>query len=1190
MELAATGRVLGWRVSVDRGASKATALVRTAAAEYELQARPAAGYKKALGAFFAQLSVLREVCAALDPAAPGGSLEASLDEVVLRLARSRVEHGYATARDAVLLNARFLLSRFADLDAATGPKGLKFLATEFARALEREAQGYRYVGPQQQSRDASGIVIRDAGAEDKAVAEPDADEEYARQLQAQFDTQAAARARGGAGGAKAAPYVQVSREEIADDYPAPAAYVKEEDELDELLMADEEDLSGLTDPEALPRRLLTDFSVYDAEGWLSSLELLPMWRGVDPSVELFASGIVVDDDGDFSGGQALVGSGEEAEVKEEDEDEAGGSSSAGAAGSSSSAASAPSAPPTPAGMRVCLSQIKDWVVEMGPDMLLISIRTDVAWYRLSRPAPRYAAWFAPVLKAARLAAQVLTWLSGESRASKLSFADVVKRIAAFSGAEGDAAAASLAVSRRPERVERFLLVHGAILLNQFAGWPVAAVRRSAFAAALKARMQDVRHSKLYRGVIKAAPGSAARRAVNRNPMKDRAAGARSKPMTATATAMVRSVWQSYFNIGANALDALAEAAERREGAALEAEAAVAALAEAATSAAVAKEVEEDENADEGEEDAQETALAERVDGRVVVAERATAGAEAKLVGKVLSTEGACSYYGSAQLGDLKIALGDIVALESDDDDEEMAGDEDTNASAPPLVGVVQALWKEEAGKGGKKASTASLSIQVRVLVHGTATVLGDAASGSELFLTAEHATRPLARVQGRVQARRLQRDWDPARCAEQFAEDEALRAANLAAAAAGGALSYFWRHEYVPEQGMFRDAPRDLRLGARLPEPVAPERGVRFDAATRGFFKDGVLYAPGAHVFLRPDLFDRLEGARREVALPEYLANSRFHKGSHVGLRAYGIGQIVSVCAKDGSAVVRRFYRPEDISEELAYAAPSFQAVYAARDETVRVDVREDVRGRCEVVRRGRAGRLEVDRFECVGTYDRAAGKVVDDVADEVLAVAVEEENKEAVSDDSTTKQSTDHSDSVALRTMDIFAGCGGLSEGMHQAGAAVTKWAIEYEYPAAEAFRLNNPDAATFCNNCNVLLLAAMDKAGQRERCRASEEAAQECAALDEAQRAALPAPGEVDFICGGPPCQGYSGMNRFNKGNWSMVQNSMVMAFLSYADFYRPRYFLLENVRNFVSHNKSFTFRLTLRCLLDMGYQVRS
>ena len=46
--------------------------------------------------------------------------------------------------------------------------------------------------------------------------------------------------------------------------------------------------------------------------------------------------------------------------------------------------------------------------------------------------------------------------------------------------------------------------------------------------------------------------------------------------------------------------------------------------------------------------------------------------------------------------------------------------------------------------------------------------------------------------------------------------------------------------------------------------------------------------------------------------------------------------------------------------------------------------------------------------------------------------------------------------------------------------------------------------------------------------------------------------------------------------------------MAYLSFCDLYRPRYFLLENVRNFVSHNKSFTFRLTVRSLLDMGYQV--
>ena len=101
--------------------------------------------------------------------------------------------------------------------------------------------------------------------------------------------------------------------------------------------------------------------------------------------------------------------------------------------------------------------------------------------------------------------------------------------------------------------------------------------------------------------------------------------------------------------------------------------------------------------------------------------------------------------------------------------------------------------------------------------------------------------------------------------------------------------------------------------------------------------------------------------------------------------------------------------------------------------------------------------------------------------------------------------------------------------------------------------------------------------------------QAKEQAAKLDAETVATLPAPGEVDFLCGGPPCQGYSGMNRFNKGTWSLVQNSMVMAYLSYADFYRPRYFLLENVRNFVSHNKSHAFRLTLRSLLDMGYQAR-
>ncbi|CAI7784517.1 unnamed protein product [Closterium sp. NIES-53] len=175
------------------------------------------------------------------------------------------------------------------------------------------------------------------------------------------------------------------------------------------------------------------------------------------------------------------------------------------------------------------------------------------------------------------------------------------------------------------------------------------------------------------------------------------------------------------------------------------------------------------------------------------------------------------------------------------------------------------------------------------------------------------------------------------------------------------------------------------------------------------------------------------------------------------------------------------------------------------------------------------------------------------------------------------------------LRTLDIFAGCGGLSEGLQRSGACETRWAIEYEHPAAEAFQKNHPEAAVICANCNVVLRSMMEQAGQLGDCVSTPEADEAAAKMAEAEKGKLPLPGQVDFVNGGPPCQGFSGMNRFNQNPWSKVQCEMILAFLSFADFLRPNYFLLENVRNFVSFNGARTFRLALRTLLAMGYQVR-
>lgn len=81
-------------------------------------------------------------------------------------------------------------------------------------------------------------------------------------------------------------------------------------------------------------------------------------------------------------------------------------------------------------MRVYLSQIKEWMVEFACDMCFIIVRTDCAWYKIRSVHASYSGWFEPILKVARLAVHLLGMLQEETRISRVSFADVCKRLAA----------------------------------------------------------------------------------------------------------------------------------------------------------------------------------------------------------------------------------------------------------------------------------------------------------------------------------------------------------------------------------------------------------------------------------------------------------------------------------------------------------------------------------------------------------------------------------------------------------------------------------------------------------------------------------------------------------------------------------------------------------------------------------------
>lgn len=69
------------------------------------------------------------------------------------------------------------------------------------------------------------------------------------------------------------------------------------------------------------------------------------------------------------------------------------------------------------------------------------------------------------------------------------------------------------------------------------------------------------------------------------------------------------------------------------------------------------------------------------------------------------------------------------------------------------------------------------------------------------------------------------------------------------------------------------------------------------------------------------------------------------------------------------------------------------------------------------------------------------------------------------------------------------------------------------------------------FVMSCLRLIIyrAIMEKCGDEDECLSTTEANELAAKLDEEQKRALPLPGQVDFINGGPPCQVYIYLSNF-------------------------------------------------------------
>ncbi|NBV77887.1 DNA (cytosine-5-)-methyltransferase, partial [bacterium] len=125
------------------------------------------------------------------------------------------------------------------------------------------------------------------------------------------------------------------------------------------------------------------------------------------------------------------------------------------------------------------------------------------------------------------------------------------------------------------------------------------------------------------------------------------------------------------------------------------------------------------------------------------------------------------------------------------------------------------------------------------------------------------------------------------------------------------------------------------------------------------------------------------------------------------------------------------------------------------------------------------------------------------------------------------------------------------------------TKWAAELNPDAAATFKAAHAHAHIWNEDANILL----------QRCADGEKG--------------TPQKGEVDLLCGGPPCQGFSGYNRYRSP--SDPRNSLIETFLAFVELLNPRYVLMENVPGMLQMEEGRTPRLLLRTLEDLNYQTK-
>ncbi len=148
--------------------------------------------------------------------------------------------------------------------------------------------------------------------------------------------------------------------------------------------------------------------------------------------------------------------------------------------------------------------------------------------------------------------------------------------------------------------------------------------------------------------------------------------------------------------------------------------------------------------------------------------------------------------------------------------------------------------------------------------------------------------------------------------------------------------------------------------------------------------------------------------------------------------------------------------------------------------------------------------------------------------------------------------------DGIDDSMIDLFAGAGGLSEGLEEAGFHGV-FASEIVPQYADTYRRNHPSTTVMTQDIRKLDADDIRKQLGIEK-------------------------GQLTLIAGGPPCQGFS-INAPIRSTLDQ-RNHLFKEYLRFVDAFQPRAVLIENVPGLVSFEDGDTLHAILNALGELGY----